>query len=276
MINEPKDKNKAYPSFGAKNIFYNIGAISWRFLNNGLGCGFLGYTSLDHGANSESSQERKSHKQEEEVAITRRKTQDEKVATNNEHHGIGSAQNHGGPSHVLELWDPHCLYLSMSMLSLLFVAPMDWELFKSGFWISETIGVVVEISNFVQTSSLQHKERWREIQKVNRKWFFYFFIFWEREIENEISREIRASEKPGRKEVIDRRDLRKEGALETKMGLVAVGWLGSDGDGGCLWLTISVFPSSSFFAYDQYLINHFDTFLNRKNHKWNFRPFHRL
>lgn len=103
IINEAKDKNNAYPSFGAKNIFYSIGAISWRFLNNGLGCGFLGYTSLDHGANSESSQERKSHKQKEEVAITGRKTQDEKVATNNEHHRIGSAQNHGGPSHVLEL-----------------------------------------------------------------------------------------------------------------------------------------------------------------------------
>lgn len=79
------------------------GAIRGRMLENGHGGGFLGEASVDHGDNSYSGQKRNGHERNDDVVVTGRQSHEEKEATEKENHGVGDAQDDGGPSQVIKL-----------------------------------------------------------------------------------------------------------------------------------------------------------------------------
>lgn len=96
-----------YPSFIAKNGIENGSAISIRLEEYSPGSGFLSNSALNHGDDSEASDNRHNGNGNDEVAITRRVSHKEEQPTKKEHKSIGYAQNYGDPSQILQPQNRH-------------------------------------------------------------------------------------------------------------------------------------------------------------------------
>lgn len=92
-----------YPCLVAESSVNGGRANRRGMLKNGHGGGFLGDASVNHDANSDGCHERNNHQRNEDVAITGRKSPEDKEEAENENHGIGNAQDYGGPSQVLDI-----------------------------------------------------------------------------------------------------------------------------------------------------------------------------